>query len=168
MSAARVSCCALAAFVLVTGCAGSLGNSEWLAEPEAGAVEGNAPAALAEDAATAYTTSDSAPKAGPQRLDHTITLGEVVATPRDPSAPVAAAPPPASITINVNNYGAPAANGYGVPVTFSSGASRSAAAAPRGGGASNIQPGQSWPSPASAGPSFPFSTSPASPWETKR
>jgi hypothetical protein len=170
MSAVRAACGALAASVLLTGCGGALTNSAWIAEPESGAVEADAHAALAQDGTVALTTSDSAPKGGPQRLDHTVTLGEVVATPRDPSAPVAAAPPSTSITINVNGYGAPAGYGYGVPIAtgFSGTAARPSSAAPRSSGSSTVQPGQSWPAPASAGPSFPFNTSPASPWETKR
>jgi hypothetical protein len=158
--------------LLVPACGGGLTSSEWVAEPEASAVDGDARSAFAEGALQPTAVSDSAPSSGPQRLDHTVTLGEVVEAPGTPRTPGAAAPPPTSITINIASYGAPATYGYGyaAPVGggFASSGARGAVSAPRSSGGGGIVPGQSWPAPVSAGPSFPFSTSPASPWETRR
>lgn len=166
----------LLAFVALTACGGAATNAEWVQEPEGGGSIGQQPVALDHDA-VAETTSDYAPKNGPQRLDHTVTLGSVFVAPPDPSSP--SGPPPASVTINLNNYngggyGTPYYGGYGYVPYYAGGGFRPGGGFPsggnpsHGGGSSTIQPGQSWPSVPSYGPAFPYHTGPASPWETRR
>jgi hypothetical protein len=161
--------------VALTGCGGAAANSEWVREPEGGGSLAGGESLTLEHDGTVSTTSDSAPTSGPQRLDHTVTLGSVIATPPDPAAP--GAPPPASVVVNVNNYGggygSGAYYGYGYAPYFagsrpSGGAPPHASTLPSGGGSGSMQPGQSWPAAPSYGPSFPYHLSPASPWETKR
>jgi hypothetical protein len=158
------------------GCGGAAANGEWIREAEGGNL-GSAPLAYEQDA-TVSTPSDSAPKGGPQRLDHTVTLGSIYEAPPDPAAPAAQAP--TSITINVNNYG----GGYGPTPYYGYGYAPivgggfrpgggggfppSGGSPSHGGGSSTITPGQSWPAAPSYGPAFPYHLSPASPWETKR
>src|SRR3954463_3687623 len=101
------SLAALFALASLAGCGGAAANSDWVREPEgSGSLAGGEALALEHDAAVG-TTSDSAPKGGPQRLDHTVTLGSVLATSPDAATP--GAPAPSSVVINVNNYG----GGYG-------------------------------------------------------
>jgi hypothetical protein len=164
----------LVAVLSLTGCGGAASNGEWVREPEGGGSLGDAPISLERDPSL-DTQSDAAPKNGPKRLDHTVTLGSVFEAPPDPAAP--GAPAPASITINVNNY----SGGYGTPYYGYGYAAYAGSgfrpSAPGGGfpshpsqgsGSSTVQPGQSWPAAPSYGPAFPYHTSPASPWETRR
>ena len=163
------------ALVSLAGCGGAAANSEWVREPEGGGSLAGGESLGLEHDATVDTTSDSAPKSGPQRLDHTVTLGSVVATSPDPAAP--GAPAPSSIVINVNNYGggygSTPSYGYGYAPYFAGsrpggGAPPHASTLPSGGSSGGTQPGQSWPAAPNYGPSFPYHLSPASPWETKR
>jgi len=153
----------LAVLAWATGCGADLTSSAWVREPEAGGSLGDRE--LERRAGAAYT-SEAAPKTGPQRLAHTITLGAVVDTGRGP-APAAATPGPAAVTIQVNNYVAPATYGLEEVPAFVTTPSGPASAA-RGTGNTGVQPGQNFPAPVSRGPAFPFQSSPASPWETGR
>jgi hypothetical protein len=169
------------ALASLAGCGGAAANSDWVREPEGGRLGGGEALGLGSDAA-ADTTSDSAPKSGPQRLDHTVTLGSVVATSPAPATPDAAASS-SSVVINLNNYGGGYGStpyyggGYGAPYSgyapyFAGsrwgGGAAHAGTAPGRSGSGSTQPGQSWPAAPSYGPSFPYQLSPASPWETKR
>jgi hypothetical protein len=173
MRKARLIFIATVALTSLAACGGAA-NEAWVREPEGGGSIGDEQATLEHDATAPELSSESAPQAGPRRLDHTVTLGEVYMAPPGPGAqgPVAAGPP--SVVVNVNNYVTPAPGygyaGYGVPVV--SGGGFGSGTAPgssftRGGG-STVQPGQSFPAPPSYGPQFPYHLSPASPWETKR
>jgi hypothetical protein len=165
--------------VSLTGCGGAAANSEWVREPEGGGSLGGGESLASEHDAASDTTSDSAPQGGPQRLDHTVTLGSVIAPPPDPAAPGAPAAP-SSIVINVNNYGGGYGSapyyGYGYAPYYAGGSRGGGGAPPHasqlpsggGGRSSSMTPGQSWPAAPSYGPSFPYHLSPASPWETKR
>jgi len=169
------SLAALLTLASLAGCGGAAANSEWVREPEGGgSLAGGEALGLERDRAV-DTTSDSAPKSGPQRLDHTVTLGSIVATSPDPAPP--GAPAPASVVVTVNNYGGGYGSapyyGYGYAPYFAGsrpggGAPPHASTLPSGGGSGGVQPGQSWPAAPSYGPSFPYHLSPASPWETKR
>lgn len=165
------------ALVLVAGCGGAASNADWLREPESGAVVGDAPAALAHESSanavvndSTYAVSELEPTAGHQRLDHTVTLGEIIAMP--PGAAANQSGGSTTVIVNVNNSMQPAyapyygGYGYGALAWGSGGGSRPSPA-PHQGGSSPVIPGQSWPAPPSYGPSFPYSTSPASPWEHK-
>jgi hypothetical protein len=157
---------------------GGAASEAWVRQPEGGGSIGDEQVALEHDATAPELASESAPQAGPRRLDHTVTLGQIYVSPPGPGAqgPVAAGPP--SVTVNVNNYVAPAPGygygygyaGYAAPVVSRSGGvgPSSSSFTTRGGGAATVQPGQSFPAPPSFGPQFPYHLSPASPWETKR
>jgi hypothetical protein len=167
------------ALASLAGCGGASSNAEWVRTAEAGAVVGDAHVAFEHDASAglgeAATSTDSDeldPSSGRQRLSRTITLGEVVAMP--PSAAPAAQGSGTTVIVNVTNQTQPAyvpvyggyGYGYGAVALGSRGGSRPspsphAASAP-------IIPGQSWPAAPSYGPSFPYSTSPASPWQHQR
>jgi len=124
---------------------------------------------LERDDGAASFTSRSAPSAGPQRLDHTITLGEVTST--APAGAGAPAPGPGgtSVTVNVTNYVQPAQSyGYGEIPVLAIGGNVPTASAPHAPRSSSTQPGQDWPAPVSHGPTFPYKTGPASPWEAAK
>jgi hypothetical protein len=169
----------VALLTLAAGCGGAASNADWLREPESGAVIGDAPTALAHDAASNTVTSDSSyavselePTAGRQRLDHTVTLGEIIALPPG-AAPASQNGGSTTVIVNVNNNMQPAyapyygGYGYGYGALARTGGGSRPSPAPHQGGSSPVIPGQSWPAPPSYGPSFPYSTSPASPWEHK-
>jgi hypothetical protein len=166
---ARVPWAVLAAAAFVTACGGELSSAAWVREPEGGGALGD-PVTLERDEAAAYRTSEARPLGSAPRLDHTVTLGEVVATGPSPASPAAPATSQPSITINVNNYAQHGGAGYyaEVPVFVASSSARTSTSTAQSHGASNVQPGQDWPAPVSHGPSFPFPTSPASPWEIRR
>ncbi|HTA93105.1 MAG TPA: hypothetical protein VK745_26180, partial [Polyangiaceae bacterium] len=109
-------------------------------------------------------TADSEPvPENHQRLNHTVTLGEVDATQSDQPPPGAYGAPPVSVTIN--NYGAatPAYyGGYGGFGVFRGGGSRGAnvTGASRA-SSSGMSPGQNWPAIADHGTSFPLRAVPA-------
>jgi len=167
-------------FVALTlvGCGGAASNADWLREPESGAVIGDAPAALAHESASSTVVSDASyamselePTAGRQRLDHTVTLGEIIAMPPG-AAPATQNGGSTTVIVNVNNTMQPGyapyygGYGYGTLARGNVGSGRPSPA-PHTGGSAPVIPGQSWPAPPSYGPSFPYSTSPASPWEHK-
>lgn len=169
---------AFGALTLAAGCGGAASNAEWLREPESGAVVGDAPAALAHESSSSaivndssYAVSELEPAPGHQRLDHTVTLGEVFAMPPSGAATNQGGGS-TTVIVNVNNTMQPGYTpyyggyGYSALARGSGGGSRPAPA-PHQGGSAPIIPGQSWPAAPSYGPSFPYSTSPASPWEHK-
>jgi hypothetical protein len=177
MVALRVAL-SVGALVLLAGCGGAASNADWLREPESGAVVGDAPATLAHEATSTplandstYAVSELEPTAGRQRLDHTVTLGEVIAT--QPGAASANQSGGTTVIVNVNNTMQPGyapyygGYGYGYGALARGGGGSRPSPTPQGGGASPVIPGQSWPAPPSYGPSFPYSTSPASAWEHK-
>jgi hypothetical protein len=104
-----------------------------------------------------------------QRLNHTITLGEV-----DVAAPSAEAAPAygPNVSVTINNYGQSPAPGYasyysgyggfGVARGSSFGRSSPVTGASRSSG--SMQPGQNWPAVSDHGTSFPYRSAPASPW----
>jgi hypothetical protein len=162
----------LVASLALAACGGAA-NEAWVRAPEGGGEIGDEQASLEHDALAPELASDSAPRTGPRRLDHTVTLGEVYLAPPAPGAQGAAAQAQPAVTVNVNNYVTPAPAygygyvGYGGPVVSrgSGAAAPSSSFTARGSG--NVQPGQSFPAPPSFGPEFPYHLSPASPWETK-
>jgi hypothetical protein len=104
-----------------------------------------------------------------QRLNHTVTLGEVdVATPSAQAAP-AYGP---NVSVTINNYGQSGGPGYagyyggyagfGVARGSSFGRSSGVTGASRSSG--SMQPGQNWPAVSDHGTSFPYRSAPASPW----
>jgi len=108
-----------------------------------------------------------------QRLDHTITLGEVDASSSTPDGAAANGQPP-SVSVTINNYGqsgyAPYGGGYYSYGTFARG-SRGASfgrsgvtGASRPASSAGVQAGQNWPSIGDHGSSFPYRSAPASPW----
>jgi hypothetical protein len=90
-----------------------------------------------------------------------------------PSAvPAMPAGAPTTVVVNVNNYSQPAYAPYGgyygaFPVAREGRGAHSPSHAVQS-TPGPVIPGQNWPAAPSYGPSFPYSTSPASPWETKR
>lgn len=165
----------IAASLTSLAACGGAASEAWVRQPEGGGSIGNEQVALEHDALAPELASDSAPQNGPRRLDHTVTLGQIYMAPPEPGAQGAGAQGQPSTTVNVNNYMTPGPAygyaGYGVPVatrgSFGAAAASGSSFGTRGGGGSTIQPGQSFPSPPSFGPQFPYHLSPASPWETK-
>ncbi len=164
------------ALTSLSACGGAA-NEAWVREPEGGGSIGDEQVALEHDAVPPALTSDAVPQAGPHRLDHTVTLGEVYMTPPEPGAQGSGAQGQQSITVNVNNYVGPGPGygygygGYGVPIVSRGGLTGSSVPSTSGfttrGGGGTVQPGQSFPAPRSFGPQFPYHLSPASPWETR-
>ena len=158
----------IGAFGLAFGCATTQGSS-WVSQPEPGPFEGDALAVNAEPLVETHRssfvsefTANDVERPRP-RLDHTVTLGEIVATDsgRGETSPATGTAP---VSVTVNNYvqATPSYDGYyAVPVyTRGDGVARPtphATPAPS-------HPGQNWPALPSYGPSFPFKTAPASPW----
>jgi len=119
----------------------------------------------------AVTDAEPAPE-NHQRLNHTITLGEVDAA---AAGEQAASPYGPSVSVTINNYGQAGASGpayggyYGGYAGF--GAARGGGFGRSGGvtaasrsGSSSMQPGQNWPAVADHGSSFPYRSAPASAW----
>ncbi|MEI9948024.1 MAG: hypothetical protein WDO74_03345 [Pseudomonadota bacterium] len=117
-------------------------------------------------------TAEQAPSEPRPRLNRTLTLGEIDVAAASADAGPAAAP---GTSVNVYNYNqvnvVTPAFGYGAfgyartqpgiwPGHVPAAPSRSSAPSP--------QPGQNWPAVADHGPSFPFSSAPASPWTRTR
>jgi hypothetical protein len=106
---------------------------------------------------------------GHQRLNHTITLGEVDATASAAQDAPAYGP---GVSVTINNYGQSAPSGYasyysgysgfGAARGSSFGRSNAVSGAPRSNG--SMQPGQNWPAVSDHGTSFPYRSAPASPW----
>ncbi|HEY3497511.1 MAG TPA: hypothetical protein VGK73_22595 [Polyangiaceae bacterium] len=160
----------------LAGCATS--SAAWLREPEAGMSLGEHLSARLEepplDAARAAPLQ-SEPIALPvesesrPRLQRTVTLGGEISAAEARAVP-AAAPGAAPVQVVVNNYlpayGAPYETYYpavrparGRADSESDSRNRARGSAPR------VQPGQDFPAPPSYGPSFPYKTAPASPWQ---
>jgi hypothetical protein len=171
MVTARVALGFGALLALLAGCGGAAANADWVRTAEPGAVAADAPVAFEHEASSRYEVSELEPSTGPQRLDHTVTLGEVYAVPPS-GAPAGPSGGTTTVVVNVNNMQpayAPYYGGYGYgALGWSERGGSRPSPSPHGAGGSPVIPGQSWPAPASYGPSFPYSTSPASPWETKR
>ncbi len=174
MRNARFTLVVASALTSLAACSGAASEA-WVRQPEGGGSIGDEQASLEHDAMAPELASDSAPQAGPRRLDHTVTLGELYLAPPEPGAQAAVAQGQPSITVNVNNYVTPAPGygygyaGYGAPLV-SRGGGPGPSNSPfttRGGGGGGVQPGQSFPAPPSFGPQFPYHLSPASPWETR-
>jgi len=147
MKAARAS--ALSALSLaLAGCATTSGQ-DWLNSPI------DAPAATT----TIYVSADSSGATRP-RLRQTITLGESYAGTADSAAP--APNDGSSVHVNVATYVPVTINNYGTyPAVFDA----TVTPLPRATHSTSPQPGQDFPAPPSYGPSFPYQTSPASPWK---
>ena len=159
---------------ILVGC-GATGLA-WVDEPEpAGGWSGSEAqrAALQRSAAAESipASADEVTVENHQRLNHTITLGEVAAS---PGAPVGTQPPsgPPSVSVTINNYGQSGYAPYGY-YAYGAFAARSAQGASFGQGrvmsasrpaAAGVQPGQDWPSIGDHGSSFPYRSAPASPW----
>ena len=115
----------------------------------------------------ARTDAEVAPE-NHQRLNHTVTLGEVDVAPPSEQAPSPYGGQPVSVTIN--NYGqtgaAPGYAGYYSGFAgFGSSFARSGGVTPASRPASSsMQPGQNWPAVPDHGSSFPYRSAPASPW----
>jgi len=176
MRKAQLTLAVAVALTSLAACGGAA-NEAWVRQPEGGGSIGDEQVALEHDAMAPALPSDAAPQAGPRRLDHTVTLGQIYVASPEPGAQGPGAQGQPSITVNVNNYMTPGPGygyaGYGVPVVsrgggVSGGAGPSSNFTTRGGSSAGIQPGQSFPAPPSFGPQFPYHLSPASPWETKR
>jgi hypothetical protein len=179
MEARWIALLAPTTFCIVAGCATS--GSTWVSQPEPGVFANDDLALTAGDhpidgldeprtsILVSELESDSTPRSRP-RLDRTVTLGEIDATPpaRAESAPASDRAP---VTVIVNNTVVTQPNGYDgyYPAGFVGDfrPARGGGARPtphRGSSASPSRPGQDWPAIPNHGPSFPFKTAPASPW----
>jgi hypothetical protein len=107
-----------------------------------------------------------------QRLNHTVTLGEVDEAASTEQAPPGYGPP---VSVTINNYGPTGASapaygyysgytGFGVVRGGSFARSGSRVTPTSRAAPSSMQPGQNWPSVADHGSSFPYRSAPASPW----
>jgi hypothetical protein len=141
--------------------------------------EGVSSPALAPDPAS--PDAPDAPAAARPRLARTVTLGETVASEPAP-APAAPGPAGAPVQVVINNY-VTVPSYDAVPVyaplypalrPAHHGGGREGGARVEAGrgtrsqsqpGRANVTPGQDFPAPRSYGPSFPFKTAPASPWQ---
>jgi hypothetical protein len=92
------------------------------------------------------------------RLRHTITLGESYASTEPRSATSATTGP--NVNVNVATYVPVTVNNYAVGVLDTPRAAPAAPSTP----STTPATGGDFPAPPSYGPSFPYSTSPASPW----
>ena len=166
MVTARVAL-ALGALALAAGCGGAASNADWVRTPESGAVAADPPVAFEHEASSSAALHEVESPSGRQRLDHTVTLGEVFALPPT-AAPASQNGGSTTVIVNVTNS-APAyvpyyggyGYGYGALARSEAGGGSRPSPAPHQAGSSTIIPGQSWPAPPSYGPSFPYSTSPA-------
>jgi hypothetical protein len=168
--------------------AGCATGQAWVREPEDAFSSATSPE-LAQLTASERPLSETS-AAGPnfeqpveaprRRLDHVVSLGEGASgTPAQ--ADGARASPNPTVVVNIVNTTAPGATsyGYGYAGDYGVSATRFAGShhptgvsrvAPARVGTSGGTPpvGQDWPAPASHGPSFPYHTGPASPWERTR
>jgi hypothetical protein len=150
----------------------------WVDEPEtpsgwAGPEQrslANTPVSRASSALIpARTEAEPAPE-NHQRLNHTVTLGEVDVAPPGEQAPSPYGGQPVSVTIN--NYGQAGASTPGYAGYYSGFAGFGGGFARSGGAvtpasrpsSSSMQPGQNWPAVPDHGSSFPYRSAPASPW----
>jgi hypothetical protein len=157
--------------MLLAGCASTTGGGGVAeARYERASVIGSSQSELTLIPATA----EPEPRADVRpRLSHTVTLGEMDVAPPELGAdaePGAGSGGP-SVTINnynVMNVATPAYGyasvGYGHALpSFSTGSAPRTSAPP-----ASVTPGQSWPTIADHGPSFPYHAGPASPWARPR
>jgi len=141
-------------------------------ESESGSAEVSAPVRPSASPVTAAADAPTSPGENHQRLNRTVTLGEIYQTSSTPAA--AGAPGNGGVTVTINNYsqGAPAYGGYGSYGAYgytrsSAGNSRafvSGSSSSVGAGSSSLQPGQNWPTVADHGTNYPYRSAPASPW----
>jgi hypothetical protein len=154
----------------LSACAATTGRA-WVHEPE--------DANLDTDAAYAALDLEPVPGSVPEaqeqmsdaprpRLAHVVSLGQSESSAPRPTAPAAPGCTTPSVVVNVVNYGcARYAAGYGYPLTYRTTTNDSAP--PRASSSSSTPSlGQDWARPPSYGPSFPWHTGPASPWERSR
>jgi hypothetical protein len=130
------------------------------------------PASSPADPAIPAVAEAEPPPENHQRLNHTVTLGEVNVSPPSDQPPSPYGP---NVSVTINNYGsaggsAPGYAGYyGGYAGFATARGGSYARASSVTGASRasgsaMQAGQNWPSIADHGSSFPYRSAPASPW----
>ncbi len=163
----------LAALAGSTGCGAT--GLDWVGEAETPAhatepTDLNRPVAPQQAAVLIPATAEQEPQADARpRLSHTVTLGEIDVQP--PSAPAASGA--AGVSVTINNYttvGAPgggygyASFGYGRGQSVFSGSGGAARSSSSSAPGSGPQAGQSWPTIADHGSSFPYRSAPASPW----
>jgi hypothetical protein len=158
----------------LVGC-GATAGADWVNQPESASAWSTSNSESRSLANTpvpraasipAPTDAEPAPE-NHQRLNHTVTLGEVDATPSGDPPPAPYGP---AVSVTINNYGQAggAAPGYGYyggyssfGATRSSGFSRAGVTGSSRTGGSGMQPGQNWPSVADHGTGFPLRSSPA-------
>jgi hypothetical protein len=149
-----------------------MSSQAWVNEPENGSmcqddgcIDDSVDSLPASDGAPAVDDPPPAPEptAAPHRGFQTITLGETTTPDGAPVARPAAASNAPTIVINNTAPGWMPTYGYGYGHGYGGGWGGGAAH-----GASTLQPGQSWPTVPSYGPSFPYPMGPASPWEHRR
>jgi len=104
-------------------------------------------------------------------LNHTVTLGEVEETPVGEQVAPAVGP---SVSVTINNYGAPVApaagyagyyGGYAGFATTRSGSFTHNLGGRSAPSRASMQPGQNWPTVSDHGPSFPYHSAPGAPFE---
>ena len=132
MTVARVAAGTLSLALLGGFAATASRIRRWVSQPEGGASPPDA-VALAHDDAATPTQSESAPTSGPQRLDHTVTLGSVMVADAAPAPAAPGSGPTSVVIVNVNGYGGPAYAPYGYGYGYGLGTSFSRA----GGGGEN-------------------------------
>jgi hypothetical protein len=129
----------------------------------------NTPVLHAPSTEIPAVTDAEPPPENHQRLNHTVTLGEVDSPPPSEQA---ASPYGPAVSVTINNYSQTGLGygGYygaygGFGVVRGSGFARSGGvtSASRS-GSSSMQPGQNWPAVADHGTSFPYRSAPASAW----
>jgi hypothetical protein len=168
--AARVGLLLALLGVSTLGC-GATGLN-WVDEPETPPRASNheylaAPRASEPSPLTATTEEEPAPEAHP-RLSRTVTLGEInVAPVAEGAAPGAGS----GVSVTINNYTSVGSSGagygyagFGYARSQPSFATRGAGSGASRASSSGPQAGQSWPSVADHGSSFPYRSAPASPW----
>ncbi|MGC4087431.1 MAG: hypothetical protein QM756_05985 [Polyangiaceae bacterium] len=160
------------ALLALSACSATTGRG-WVNEPEDGNAGASVPArefeASAAPLALAPTLTDDAEPARP-RLSRVVSLGQSEIDPARPATPLGAAAPP-GVVVNIVNYGSnPYTAGYGYPTTYRSVGSSSYGTFAPSVSSSTGTPGLGgdWARAPSYGPTFPYHTAPASPWERSR
>lgn len=166
--------------------AGCATGQAWVREPEDAFSSATSPE-LAQLTASETSLSEAPPRSSKlgepgdtprRRLDHVVSLGEGATAPSAQSDGAGANATP-TVVVNIVNTSAPGSTSYGYGYTsdyapsfagsrhVATGVSRVVPA--RTGTSGGTPPvGHDWPAPASHGPSFPYHTGPASPWERTR
>ncbi len=167
------SSCARVAFPVALGCmvvgCGATGL-DWVDQPETASgwtgpeahSVANVPMPKSAGAPIPATADSEPAPENHQRLNHTVTLGEVDATQSDQGPPGPYGAPPVSVTIN--NYGAASPayyGGYGAFGVFRSGTRGANVTHTSRASSSGMSPGQNWPAIADHGTSFPLRAVPA-------